>query len=317
MEASVNSPKIYTPDPAVLGSWSSQLNGNNPDFDGTDAFEGVNPANGVVIYYHLPESVSDSTEVILEIKNQEGKLVRTITSKKDENFQSYDGGPSPEPNLSVEKGLNRFVWDMRNIGMPGIPTAYIEAGYSGHQVSPGNYMITLKSGDSESSTTAEILINPLYDITMADYETYDKFMSAREAELTEMHKMVNTAKSYQDQLASLMKKTKGNPNFELINQEGEALMKALKIWDEKMVQRRSKAYDDVENFPNKFTANYLFMINQTQSAIPKVNQGSIDRYNELWAEWEILKTEGDKLLEESIPNFNKLAKDQDIGPLFQ
>jgi len=34
----------------------------------------------------------------------------------------------------------------------------------------------------------------------------------------------------------------------------------MKTWDEEMVQRKSKAYDDVENFPNKFTANYLFLI---------------------------------------------------------
>lgn len=317
MQTSVNEPTLYTPDPAVIGSWSSPLNGNSPDFDGTDIFEGVNPANGVVIYYHLPEIFTDSTEIVLEIKDQTGKLVRKITSKKDGDFQSYDGGPSPEPTLSVEKGLNRFVWNMRNTGMPGIPTAYIEAGYSGHEVSPGEYTITLKTGDTESTKVAEIKMNPLYDITMADYDAYDQFMSAREAELTEMHEMVNKVKNYQDQLGSLMKKTNGNTNFEAINQEGGDLIKALKAWDEKMVQRRSKAYDDVENFPNKFTANYLFMINQTQSAIPKVNNGSIDRYKELWAEWEILKAEGSKLLEESIPNFNESAKNQGIGPLFQ
>lgn len=316
MQTSVNEPTLYTPDPAVIGSWLSPLNGNNPDFDGTDPFEGVNPANGVVIYYHLPESIADSTEIVLEIKDQAGKLVRKITSKKDGDFQSYDGGPSPEPTLSVDKGLNRFVWNMRNTGMPGIPTAYIEASYSGHQVSPGNYTITLKSKNTESTAIAEIKENPLYDITIADYETYDQFMTAREAELTEMHEMVNKVKGYQDQLASLMKKTKGNPNFEAINQEGEDLIKAMKAWDEKMVQRRSKAYDDVENFPNKFTANYLFMINQTQSSIPKVNNGSIDRYKELWAEWEILKAEGKKLIDETIPNFNELANENGVGVLF-
>lgn len=317
MQDSVSEATIYTPDATILGNWYSQLDGNNPEFDGTAPFEGVNPASGVVIYYHLPESVTDSTEVMMEIRNEAGKLIRTISSKNDENFQSYDGGPSPEPTLSVEKGINRFVWDKQNQGMPGIPTAYIEASFSGHQVIPGKYTITLKSGNSESTAIAEIKMNPLYDITMADYETYDQFMSAREAELTEMHEMVNTAKSYQEQLLGLMKKTKGNPTYAALNQSGKELINALKTWDEKMVQRRSKAYDDVENFPNKFTANYLFMINQTSSSIPKVNQGSIDRYEELWAEWEVLQAEGEKLIEEAIPNFNESAKNIGIGPLFQ
>ena len=46
----------------------------------------------------------------------------------------------------------------------------------------------------------------------------------------------------------------------------------MKNWDDEMVQRLSKAYDDVENFENKFTAEWLFLINQTESDIPVVNQ---------------------------------------------
>ena len=48
-----------------------------------------------------------------------------------------------------------------------------------------------------------------------------------------------------------------------------------------MVQRKSKAYDDVENFRQGFTAQYLFLINQTESAIPRVNQPNMDRKKEL------------------------------------
>lgn len=44
-----------------------------------------------------------------------------------------------------------------------------------------------------------------------------------------------------------------------------------------MIQRKSKAYDDVENFENKFTADYMFLINHTESEIPSINQPSLDR----------------------------------------
>jgi hypothetical protein len=43
------------------------------------------------------------------------------------------------------------------------------------------------------------------------------------------------------------------------------------------VQRKSKAYDGVEHLPNKFTPNYLFLINQTESDLPRVNQSSLDQ----------------------------------------
>jgi hypothetical protein len=141
-------------------------------------------------------------------------------------------------------------------------------------------------------------------------------MKAREAELTEMHNLVNEAMDYQAQLKALLARTKGKEELKALTEAGDNLQKGLQAWDEKMIQRKSTAYDDVENFPNKFTANYLYMINQTESSIPKVNKGSTDRYAELWEEWKVLKAEGEKLLKEGIPAFNKAAQEAGVGVLF-
>jgi gas vesicle protein len=316
MEKTVQAPKIYTPEAAYLGSWSSPLSRSNSDFDGTDPFEGVNPANGMVLYYHLPENTSDTTKISLGIYNADGNLVRMISSEKDSEFQSYPGGPSEEPILTVKKGINRFVWDMRYPSMPGIPTAYLEASYRGHQVIPGDYKIILKAGSQTSETSASIAANPLYEITMADYQEYETFMTVCESELTEMHQMVNQAMDYQKQLKATLTKTKGKEALKNLHDTGNILQKSLQAWDEKMIQRKSTAYDDVENFPNKFTANYLYLINQTESSIPKVNKGSKDRFAELWEEWKVLKAEGEKLLDEEIPAFNKNAQEAGIGTLY-
>jgi hypothetical protein len=121
---------------------------------------------------------------------------------------------------------------------------------------------------------------------------------------------------YQTQLEALLNKMEGNPTYTNLLASGKNLMTELKAWDENMVQRKSTAYDDVENFPNKFTANYMFLINQTDSSIPKVNKGSRDRYAELTKEWEPLKAEGTRLLEVAIPAFNKMLGTAGIGVLF-
>jgi photosystem II stability/assembly factor-like uncharacterized protein len=316
LKPTVEKPAIYTPEETILGSWSSQLNGNSPDFDGTDPFEGVNPASGMVIYYHLPENVTDSTEISLEIKDEGGALVRTISSKKNPEFKSYPGGPRSEPTLSVKKGVNRFVYDLRYSTMPGIPTAYIESSYAGHKIIPGTYSLTLKSTLGDAQTQAIVKDNPNHENDPANFQEYHAFMSQMESELTVMHTMVNKAMDYQTQLATLLKKMEGNPTYTDLLASGKKLMTELKAWDENMIQRKSTAYDDVENFPNKFTANYLFLINQTDSSIPKVNKGSKDRHAELTKEWEPLKAEGTRLLETAIPGFNKLVNEAGIGVLF-
>ncbi len=128
--------------------------------------------------------------------------------------------------------------------------------------------------------------------------------------------MINQLMDYQTQLKVLLAKIKEKEEFKSLNETGNALQKSLQNWDEKMIQRKSTAYDDVENLPNKFTANYLYLINQTESTTPKVNQGSKDRYVELWEEWKKLKSEGKALLDKSILEFNQLASEAGVGALF-
>jgi hypothetical protein len=131
------------------------------------------------------------------------------------------------------------------------------------------------------ATDAEILPNPLYPTTPATYTEYHQTMLSMETELITMHKMINSLYQKQQQLESLLSSLPTGDKYAAIKKDGEALAKKMKAWDEDMVQRKSKAYDDVENFPNKFTANYLFLINQTESDIPRVNQPSLDRMKEL------------------------------------
>jgi hypothetical protein len=84
-----------------------------------------------------------------------------------------------------------------------------------------------------------------------------------------------------------------------------------------MVQRQSKAYDDVENFPNKFTAEYMFLMNQTESDIPQVNQPSLDLLQTLNKQWMTLQDRGNSLLLKNIPAFNKLLWDAGIGAIWE
>ncbi len=91
----------------------------------------------------------------------------------------------------------------------------------------------------------------------------------------------------------------------------------MKAWDEDMIQRHSKAYDDVENFPNKFTAEYLYLINQTESDIAVVNQASVDRKKELDAQWAILKAHAMDILNTDIPALNKKLWELGVGGIWK
>tara|TARA_B100000768_G_scaffold53577_1_gene52096 strand:- start:8841 stop:11978 length:3138 start_codon:yes stop_codon:yes gene_type:complete len=306
--------KLLTPEDAIIGNWRSQLNYSSENFSGTDDSEGVNPANGVVFYYYLPRK-SKNKELTLEIKDKDGNVVRTIRSKSNVNYQRYPGGPSPEPTLSNNIGLNRFVWDMRHQSLPGIPTAYIEGSYRGHKAMPNLYSASLKQEDKISEVSFSILPNPLYNISKDEYLETHKFKIITEANLTDMHNRVNKLKKTQRQLIKIIKELPKEQKYIGLKSKGEAIIQQLKSWDEDMVQRKSKAYDDVENFPNKFTAEYIFLMNQNDSSIPKLNSASKNRLEELNKEWIELKNRSEELIQKVIPAYNKLLWNNEIGAL--
>ena len=299
--------KLYEPEAAYNGFWYSAMNGNSPSFKGSQPFTGVNPANGLVIYYELPKL--DSTEISMEIRDAKGKVINSFSSKGDKGYKRYDGGPPPTPKLPKSQGLNRFVWNLGHAIMPGVDDIYIEANYRGHRAIPGTYTISLKVGDKIMQTKGVIKEVPSYDTTPGQYETFDAFMTETEANLTEMHQMVNGLFKAKNQLKKVLEKV----DDEGLKKEGKTLMDEIDAWDKEMVQRKSKAYDDVENFPNKFTAEYLYLINATDSSIPRVNQSSVERRKELDAQWSGLKQRGVALKTIKIPEFNKKLWAAGIG----
>ena len=303
--------KLYTPEPALDAVWGSQLNGNRSD--GTNTFEGVNPANGMIVYYELPK-LEKKDEVTLVIRNSKNEVVNTVSSKRDPNYKRWDGGPPPAETLSKKEGLNRFVWDFRYPIMSGIPDAYIEANFRGHRTIPGTYKLTLKVGDKVATTDAVIKENPLYDTKPGQYEEYDNMMKTMESNLTEMHDMVNVLFKAKSQIKDVVSGLDSKKHKALI-EKGKQLIKDLTAWDEDMIQRKSKAYDDVENFPNKFTAEYIFLINQTEGSIPRVNNQNKKRKTELEAQWNTLKKRANTFINSEIPDFNIQLWEAGVGAI--
>ncbi len=337
---------LLQPENTYLANGGSPLNKTDEDFTGMASTAGVNPANGVVLYYQLPTAATSaeataakSAEVTnkpasaeasagkagkpdevltLEIKDATGNLVRIFSSKKDSLASEWEGGPSESPTLSTKKGLNRFVWDMRYPTLSAVPGTYFENSFAGHKAAPGQYSFALKMGKQQATATAEILPNPLYPTTAADYAEYHRTMLDMETKVTAMHDLISSMAAKREQLEQLLGTLpKDDAKHQAIQTEGKKLAEKLKAWDEDMVQRKSKAYDDVENFPNKFTANYMFLLNQTESDIPRVNQPSLDLKRELDAEWTRLKARADEVLEKDLPALNRMLWDAGVGGIWR
>lgn len=312
-DASTPAFHAYTPAPALLVNHSSEFDRANPG-SGANATRGVNPANGVVFYYRLPALAKTDT-LTLRIADASGRVIRTYTSIRDTTFRGWDGGPPSPVTLPASAGLNRFVWDLRHETLPGVPGVYIEASYRGHRVPPGRYRLTLTLGARTQSVDAEVLAHPLHPIDAATYAEYDTFMSGAEAQLRTMHETVNRLWDVRTRLRSVLSAMPKEPRFDAARTDGQALLARLDAWDTDMVSRLSRAYDDVENFPQKFSANWMFLLNATESDLPRVNQPSRDRRAELGAQWVELEGRANALLNTDIPALDRRFFDLGVGAI--
>ena len=181
---------------------------------------------------------------------------------------------------------------------------------------PGEYLARLSVGDKVSEASFQILANPLYDVSAEEYAAFDEFMTSAEDELRSMHELTNKLYKHKKRISEINGSLKSDvARHKDMKKTLETIVSSMDTWDKEMVQRKSKAYDDVENFENKFTAEYLFMINATDSELPRVNQPSRDRRKVLEDQWSGLQQRGEDMLINQIPAVNKQLWELGIGAI--
>ena len=314
---------MYKPENAYRISGASALDKVIVEEDDEDAgsspgragFTGTNPSTGVVMYYQLPAKVDTSSTLTLEIQSSQGVVIRTFSSKKDKKFVQFPGGPSPEPTPTVRPGLNRFVWDMRAATLPAIENVFIEGNYSGRKLSPGNYQAKVKLGKQEKVVSFSILPDPRINATAADYEQQQKTLMVIEEGVKEIHQGVNRMRKAQKQINDLVDLIDDKPNLKAVADSGRAVAKRIKLWEEKVIQPKSKSNDDVINFENKLSADYIFLKGELDVNIPSVTAGQQERLSELNATWQPLKTDMNMLIQNDISRFNTQCRQAQLDKI--
>jgi photosystem II stability/assembly factor-like uncharacterized protein len=137
---------------------------------------GQNPPEGAVLHYYLPERTS--SDIQLEIYDPAGTLIRSYSSapippekEKDDPFIAPYWIAHPEP-LPRDKGMHRFVWDLRYTDPPAI---HVQSPYNypiaaivgatplppqGPLVMPGKFEVRLKIGEQVLRQPLEVKMDP-------------------------------------------------------------------------------------------------------------------------------------------------------------
>ena len=285
----------------------SMFDANKMDEKNSPITTGANPSTGAVIYYHLGDNADSIKNLCLIVKDLSGNVLRTFCNKLPERKTS-NNSIQEEPVLSVKKGLNRFVWDLRRMNMPTIDNVYIEGSYSGGKIAPGSYTITLKIDEVEQTVPFVLNADPRNKSTAGDYAKQDELLKSIETDVADIHVAVVRMRNLSKQVQGLMDLIDGDKTKESLVKQGKSILEKVTKWEEQLIQSKSQSYDDVINFVNKLSANYIFVHGEAGGNIPYVTAGHQSRFKELHEEWMVYKNQMDQLLKTEVSTFNELCK---------
>jgi len=301
--------QIFTPEDTYRVSGTGATGSDNdPQPRKGAATTGQNPAGGVTFYYQLPEKISKDTLVTLVIKDEKGNVVRQISSKAEPGFEEFPGGPDAEPTLGVQSGLHKFIWDMRYTTIPGVPTVFIEGSYQGRRAAPGRYSALLTLGKETRTTEFSVLPHPGLTASPVEYAEQQEWQKKVEDECTEIHRAVLSARKVRKQIDDLNTLLADDTGRADLVKQGKALSEKILKWEEELVQNKAQSNDDIINYVNRLSADYIFLKGEMDVNIPYVTTGQKQQFAVLHTLWEGLRQKMNILQRDELSAFNEICK---------
>ena len=176
---------------------------------GDKHYRAKNPDYGAYINYYLASG--NKVTATLDIFDANGNKIRTLTDS------------------TARAGINRMVWDLGHEAatkMQDDAGGGFFAGAIYPYVVPGTYTAKLNVNGQTLATTIEVRADPRIGLPLADYQQRTKTMLGLRELLSETNTMINTTKTYRQQLQQLAWNLEQNPDQDFDKTVFEDIKKA-------------------------------------------------------------------------------------------
>ena len=209
---SLNSNNIlYKPPTAYRVRWNQNTDTPIPQEEPS----GDNPPDGAIIDYYLK---NDATEVKLEIRDNQGKLIRIYNSTDTAYSVPPNNVPPywirPQQILSAKSGAHRFLWDIHYSPLNVPPSFPIAATYKNTAPNPtspwampGTYQVRLIVDGQTFTQPLQVKLDPRIKTSVADLQKQHD-ISLRAYQLRkDLLKVLDSIRQYR----ALIKTRSGDP----------------------------------------------------------------------------------------------------------
>ena len=173
------------------------------------------PQNSVIIDYKVVDELVE--EISIQIMDMNDNLINSYKSRvQNEKIESYEMSTNEftyisSSNLSNNKGLNRFTWDMRHRGSWNKNTRF--SFRNGPLVKPGKYKIILTIDDNSYTQNMEIIPDPrIKDITYDIYKEQERL-------LLEIRDFMTDVRLFENRVSKMLEKKPKNKKLISLDKE--------------------------------------------------------------------------------------------------
>jgi photosystem II stability/assembly factor-like uncharacterized protein len=218
---------------------------------------GENPPVGVSIPFYLKDALNGPVTLkIVRERNGSTEDVRTFN-------MDTSGAPAPPAagrgggrgrggavRATASKGANTFVWDFRYAPPSVLPGAVFQGQAAGPLAPPGRYRVALTVGGRTYSQPFQLVKDPRVTYSDADLEEQFQFMKRvsdrLELTMATVKRIRDLRKRAEDMVADAKQQGK---NAAELDQALQALNGRLYPIEERLVQFRARANEDLINYP--------------------------------------------------------------------
>ncbi len=289
---------LYTPP-----SWAMGKPGSRPG-----NFEGANPSPHVPLFYVIGDEVDDDTELLIEILDASGAVVRTMSSEEGEQERCEKGNEDPRRPVEheyapVEQGFNRWRWNLKSDDVPCIDNILLNPGFSGPSVAPGTYTARVTLGDLTSEATFTVTKDPRSLASDAEIADWVETLAEVKALLTRSLLALDEARQAREQIAYIASEHDDDALLSL----AEQATKSIDAWEEKITQLKFETYEDEDAWATMFDGQLRYLMDVIDDSGAPVTEGMRTRQSDLVAEWNALEAELRGITEDYIEPINRWA----------
>ena len=260
-----------------------------------DANVGQNPPGGVIVDYLLNDPSGDVT---LEFLDGSGNSIKTFKSSDEKS------------KVTIQKGLNRFVWDMRYPDGNDITggSHLFGGNLRGPVAVPGSYQVRLTDDDETKSASFEIKKDPRIDATPEDFQKqFDMLIQIRDR-VSAAHEGVN-------QILTVKK------DLEKVSSDDKNASQQVKEVDEKLtavlnelVELRFRGIDDqMLVYPLQLNAKIISLQRVVAGADRRPTDQTVEVFNMLSAQLDTQLAKLEAIMANDVAALNRKLRDKGLG----